>query len=284
MRLLYFQIVTSLSVLLTLLINLDAFAASKVMESEIAGITDYLKNINTTIEASLDTDLDSWKSSDKDVSSSYSLTIDYAINKKASVGTVASFSKDLTGERKGKLDDGVIYGNYSFGNLTEDISFKLFTTLLVPLSDHSRNESYFMSGMKLTPSIRIKFDKIKMKSVTLIISPSVTKNFHKHKVSSLGDSNTSHALNGGLGLLYVPTSFLSLGQSFSISQKYTYQNKSVDPSYSNSIYTTYSYKKMSFTFGVSNSGDLYKENGHDLNIRLFDPETMSLFASFAYTF
>jgi hypothetical protein len=162
--------------------------------------------------------------------------------------------------------------------------FSSALTLLLPFSNGRMGwESYF-GGAKLAGVLSVPGAGFSVPWLDLSLSSSVAKHFHEYTTSVDGSSNSSASIatvagasaSLGRGFVFSTQGSWALGITYGGGLR---ERWGLDQDLSWSPGT-----RWSLSIGHSNSGAVFKANGRDLNIAVFDPETSVVYLSAGVSF
>ncbi len=224
--------------------------------------------------------------------SSFGISPSVKLSKKTSAGASFGYSKELTNNREGSVNDASLSLGHSLGTFYKSYIIKLGLSSVIPLSDVSRDRVGLITNLRFSPGFTIDFSKlklarrmyIKIPGLTFTFAPSFTKNLHEYKTTTSGVSNTNYAFTQVYTLGYSFLDSFSASISFVHSTGWTYEDTRKDSSFSLSQSLSYSYKRYSFTIGHTNSGSVLAANGRDTDIKPFDEDSSMYYFSVGCSF
>jgi len=270
-----------------LLLLIFSFTASASQEISVANtpekkVSEFFKNSNYTFENTTDTNFQK-SEADYSASNTTAFGFEHAFGK-TTAGLQLEANKDLVGLREFVINDSLLYATRELFQLHDRIVFSGSTSLLIPTSEESRNVLGLRAGVTITPSVKINFGGIGLKYVSLKLSTGFTKYFYNFKQNAEGKYNTNYKTKYSAAMNYAPKDWFSIAYSFVVQEREKY-NKIVNNSqYSNELMISSALtKQFSISLGITDEGAIYKENGIDNNVKIFDNDTGSAYFTMSYS-
>lgn len=192
-------------------------------------------------------------------------------------------AKGFNQEQKLSVEDGILSTTFKAGSLAQDLALNLSAQTLLPISEESRQRSTLTV---LTVGAGIVYDLIHigLKHAAATYTFYLGRGFHRFATGPGGSSNRAYSVAQKLGLNWEITPAFSLALSFQHGNHWTYEGNLKQNFTAAEEFNYQANKKLSFSLGHKNGGDVLRANGADSNIELFNGATSVIYSSVAYFF
>lgn len=265
-----------------LLTLIPFYAASQVATSteNVSKFAKLVENIDVSLCLTGESSLYTPKSSEYSLTSNSELGIGYTSSSKVATSLAIGVDKDLTNEREQALTDTTVSVRKKLFSLGKYSSVSGMSSVILPTSEDSRDTNRMYAGFVFSPSISFDLKMIGLKYVNFKYAIIGSQYFHEYTRNINNRANTEKRLSNSFSLSYSPFEFLNISSGFSINQKWNYEGNSNGPSYGSNftIVGTVS-NNFEVATGISTSGSMYKANGRDSNVKLYDTTSTTAFLS-----
>ncbi len=236
------------------------------------------KRFNGYFSTAVNSDFRQLNDVDKDLSISSAVKFSYLFPEIFTVSSGIFYDKDLVGMRKGKIKDTFISFSRRLGEINQYFPISGQATVFLPISESSRERSFLNTGYKLTGIVGVKVPSIPAISGSFNLN--YTQNFHNSAVAMNGQSNKQFLFSAGGMVGYAFLNDFEASINFDYVKGITYHGKIVDTYGIGQEISYNASKKINIGVGHSLGGNIFKVNGYDSNISLFDLNESTVYLVF----
>ena len=236
-----------------------------------------------TFDSSTESNFYEFSSPDHSASTGLEITAQYKNNEEITTGLTVGANKDLTAERAETLNDSTLFVGKKLKDLSDVTSLLGLVKVIVPTNETSRDVNTLRGGLALSTALKSDLKAIHLKYVEFKYTLSGSLYFHKYTSNIDGVPNNQKKLGNTFLFTYSPFEKTAFSYEFSVAQKWTYFGRTDGPTYGNTLSVAQTLSKNTeFDFGITNKGNVYKANGIDNNLSVYDSSTATVFAEFIF--
>ncbi|MBL6990164.1 MAG: hypothetical protein ISR65_10320 [Bacteriovoracaceae bacterium] len=218
------------------------------------------------------------------ISSTLKLNVGYAFSDKYKLTSQFQLNQQLNYYRESSLGNGSIVLNRNLKEILSYTNGTLAVGLVLPLNKDSRVGDELVTAVLVSPSLSHNFKYLGLPELSLNFSMAYMRNFHGHRYKKSGTINTQQSLSESLAIQYAFSKKLNFSISAGAQQSWSYNDHSNANNFSLGEEISYQLTpKLGLAMGHMLGGDLYKYNGVDLDIALFDPDRSTVYISCGYS-
>jgi len=236
-----------------------------------------------TFDVSTESNFYEFSSPDHSASTGAEITTMYTSDDKINAGFTFGANKDLTAERAETLNDTTLFVGKKLKDWNDITSLLGLVKVTLPTNETSRDVNTLRAGLTLSTALKSDLKSIHLKYVEFKYTLSGSLYFHKYTSSIDGVPNNQKRLGNTFLFTYSPFEKTAFSYEFSVAQKWTYFGRTDGPSYGNTLSVAQTLSKNTeLDIGISNRGNVYKANGIDNNLSIYDSATATVFVEFIF--
>ncbi len=214
------------------------------------------------------------------LSTGLEMTTTYKSERGITSGFIAGFSKDLVNERTQELNDTTLFTSTKIGHWSDIAKLSILGKVILPTNETSRKVNTLRTTLGASTALNIDLRRAHLKYVQVKNTLAGQLSFHRFTTTAENEANVQKRLANTISISYAPFEKTSFSYDFSMAQKWSYKGRLGSPLFSNSLSITHTLSDHAeLSLGVSNKGSVYKSNGVDNNIAIFDGTTATAFGS-----
>jgi len=238
----------------------------------------FLKNFNASFDLSAESNLYAPSSFEYSASTGVEMTLGYVISDKMTTTLVTGVSKDLTDERQQELSDTSLYITRGIGTWKDHATFTGIGGIILPTNETSRETNTLKGALFFSPGVSVDLKSIGLKYVYFQYYFRGTLAFHEYKINLENKPNNQVNTSHSFSLSYYPMEKLGLTYTLKMTQGWTYSKNLSQPQYSSTLSLNGNItRNWDYSLGFSTRGKMYKSNGVDSNMKIYDSASTTVF-------